>query len=1356
MADRDAEHIPKRTSALQPCLSTAQDDDCDHKGEEKSMQVPDETPRNAPDLESRSSKVNENPFILVQSRKQRAAERRKKNCDALSKNLAVTRFDRKSYPPSILLTGHEHPKRWDVTRQEDVQRFFPSCTHAFLHEWGGIRVQFKSEESAKSAMAAVSQSMLRSKLGEGTKIYRSGAQTKIALTKVPRNVSTGDILHNFRQKHGYAHFVSSRGGRESRTHTLIFSVTEQKCADLKKAGHVMLGPFLRLNVEEPHAPKKRQCFYCQSWLHISRFCSAQKPQCRKCAGFHESRLCTSSRKKCANCGKHHFASSIECPRNPNRSKHESRQKQRQINTRGSNNRHSGEVKTQVPAAPSHGVSDQRREKPLKRVWKVKRHQTKSTQTTFVDIIRSNTSEALLDTLAHELAARKENTALHFIRECLYKRGLSWGVDIITKVLTSKSTVDVENNSVPSELSKRHTSVDAANERHRGYANRSQQSDVDSTRRPPSSDFRPRAKNDAKRESVSEAPSKRHGLANAAGEHQESRAAHLHDDNIAARRHRSSTSRRVQTKIDAERHFGLSAPTGRHSSVDAASQRHRGSVHHPQRNDADSSRRPSSSDFRFQANNDAKRESFCNAPSKRHASVNAAGERYEIGSGQPQVGDFATTSRRSQSEIDAERHFGLRESGQPQVGDFAATLRRSQSEIDAERHFGLRGSGHPQVGDSAVTRRRSQTEIDAERHFGLRALSGRRSSIDAASECHGGPADRPQPSDVETTRRSPSTSHHSQTETDAERPFGFSALSGCHSSGDAASERHRDSNDRPQRSDVDATHRCSSSDHRSQDSDDNKRVSDSSAPSRRHSSAVAADERHDGVANHPQGGNIVDTHHHTPSSGRSQAKIVVERVFDSSSPSKRLNSSVTVGGRHGGASDHDVAVTCRRPSTNRHSQTKIDAKRHFGFSALSERRSSVDASSERNLGAAYRLQRSVVDVTRRRSSSVRRARVGNVANRVSDYSTPLSRQSSAAAASEHRHGGAADHPRGGNFAVTRRRPPTIHQPQSKTDAGRHFGFSALSRRRSSGDAASERHRGSADRPQRNEVDAIHRRSSSVHRSQADNRAKRDHVTSALSKRRSSVSAVCGRHQGAVVHTQGGERHQASTDRPQRSVVDAIRHRSSSDQQLEAGDVAKRDSGSSVLSKYHGGIDAVSGRHRSLAESTERGEAAAASSQPPPSRQSQAVNGATLNSVSAAESDSQSAGVADTACTPSNDPLVHSQPMPRRSARLRAKAAFSPCAFTASKLSKKDGVSRSPRKLPITKRKLAFIAKHTTASTHTQQRVTSRSKRRRNVDRGTTGQKLDKRQKTHHEDRKKSKYATWDQRKTASPESNEEKS
>jgi len=61
----------------------------------------------------------------------------------------------REFPPSLLITEHDHPTRWDTERQQSVQQLFSTSTNAFVHEWGGIRVQFASVEEAAKALETV-------------------------------------------------------------------------------------------------------------------------------------------------------------------------------------------------------------------------------------------------------------------------------------------------------------------------------------------------------------------------------------------------------------------------------------------------------------------------------------------------------------------------------------------------------------------------------------------------------------------------------------------------------------------------------------------------------------------------------------------------------------------------------------------------------------------------------------------------------------------------------------------------------------------------------------------------------------------------------------------------------------------------------------------------------------------------------------------------------------------------------------------------------------------------------------------------------------------------------------------------
>ena len=493
MVEEKGPSIVQRRQQLSALQEGTQEQESDHEDEEKSMKPTDETPTAAPGC-SRDSlvsqPVNESPFILVESRKQRAARRRKLLSEANPKPVKEVRV-RKTFPPSILLTGHEHPSRWDDVRQEAIRQVFPTCVHAFLHEWGGIRVQFETREAAKKAVRVMSLAVLRTKLGARTRVRREGAQTKLALVGLPRNVNDGDILRSFQHSQGEAQILACRGGRHSHKKTIILTVPEQKCEMLIKAGEIQLGPFLKARVEHPHEPKRRQCFFCQSWQHLSRTCPEKKPTCRKCSGRHESRMCTSNRKRCANCGKQHFASSIECEHNPNKRLHERLMKERKQLAQAVRTSQASKP-TKVPSVRSakhttqcssvgqacSGSKRQWRPKRLQekssqahnlnrceephrkptsaavqRRWQPKRHQKKATQTETSCGTHRCADETVFSLVTRDLADRKQEPALHFMREALYQSGIVWAAEIVTHELTQLAAEEAA-------AGKRHEDADA--------------------------------------------------------------------------------------------------------------------------------------------------------------------------------------------------------------------------------------------------------------------------------------------------------------------------------------------------------------------------------------------------------------------------------------------------------------------------------------------------------------------------------------------------------------------------------------------------------------------------------------------------------------------------------------------------------------------------------------------------------------------------------------------------------------------------------------------------------------------------------------------------------------------------------
>ena len=435
-------------------------------------------------MKDTKSENDDASFTVVVSRNARKKMAKERN--------RVEKSSGKSFPPSIVLTGCTDPNRWDLQRQTVIKEIFPKCCHAFLHRWGGIRIQFKTEEEAKAAMGSLNKKEFCEKLGPGTVASRPGAKNRIALVQVPKSIQICDILRSLNEKHGGVKLVTSRGGRHSRKHTLILTVPEDVREQLIRAGVAQIGPFLSAKVEEPHQLMHRQCHYCQSWSHISKFCTEKRPTCRKCAGRHKSSECISKRVKCANCGLAHFSSAIVCAVNPNRKMHEQRKKAR-AKTRSHTHPplHIGPErcqKTHQPKLPQRGSRllhhskavrnlDCQVRKPQKMMDRVnglptkplrstkKRQSTKKpsrpqlTQSTkkakFVwrKKVPKHTcvaaaypngrgalgSEKLLSIITTALVKHNEETALHSIRDALHLNGATWAANQVTSALTKRDT-----------------------------------------------------------------------------------------------------------------------------------------------------------------------------------------------------------------------------------------------------------------------------------------------------------------------------------------------------------------------------------------------------------------------------------------------------------------------------------------------------------------------------------------------------------------------------------------------------------------------------------------------------------------------------------------------------------------------------------------------------------------------------------------------------------------------------------------------------------------------------------------------------------------------------------------------------
>lgn len=109
-----------------------------------------------------------------------------------------------------------------------------------------------------------------------------------------------------------ANIVAERISRRQGGETIQTRNIRLKFQSLERPNHVYLAQ--QRFVVHPYVGKVMQCYNCQGFDHVAKFCRVKRPKCMVCSGPHKLADCPRERVLCSNCSGSHTAGYGGCPK----------------------------------------------------------------------------------------------------------------------------------------------------------------------------------------------------------------------------------------------------------------------------------------------------------------------------------------------------------------------------------------------------------------------------------------------------------------------------------------------------------------------------------------------------------------------------------------------------------------------------------------------------------------------------------------------------------------------------------------------------------------------------------------------------------------------------------------------------------------------------------------------------------------------------------------------------------------------------------------------------------------------------------------------------------------------------------